>query len=198
MWVLGDRILYPEPEHISGWELSGPTPLDFPTCSFEACRAFWASAQEQILPDWIRQFPGSRPSYWWLFDAPRISSHEVERHGWTGCYFVLQLCEPRQRLGGIGDPKFEHLAYVPSFHCGVPDDWLQADDLRTWPSLVASGAAAIDPNDPPRFESQATYLRRHGLLQPGELQRLKAKDFEPEIVRFEEEETAPELPGAIQ
>ncbi len=37
---------------------------------------------------------------------------------------------------------------------------------------------AIDPADPPRFESQAAYLRRHKLLLPGEEKRLTAADFD--------------------
>jgi hypothetical protein len=41
---------------------------------------------------------------------------------------------------------------------------------------------AIDPNDPPTFESQAAYLKRHGLFLAGEERRLKKSDFEPETV----------------
>jgi hypothetical protein len=45
---------------------------------------------------------------------------------------------------------------------------------------------AIDPNDPPTFESQAAYLKRHGLLLAGEERRLKKADWEPEIATREE------------
>ena len=45
-----------------------------------------------------------------------------------------------------------------------------------------------DPNDPPKFESQAAYLKRHGLLEPGEERRLNPADFEPEIITVETEE----------
>jgi hypothetical protein len=38
---------------------------------------------------------------------------------------------------------------------------------------------AIDPNDPPIFESQASFLKRHGLLLAGEERR---SDFEPETI----------------
>ena len=41
----------------------------------------------------------------------------------------------------------------------------------------------IDPDDPPVYESQPDYLRRHNLLLPGEAQRLTAADFAPEVVR---------------
>jgi hypothetical protein len=41
---------------------------------------------------------------------------------------------------------------------------------------------AIDENDSPRYESQAAYLERHGLLTPAERRRLTEKDFAPEVV----------------
>jgi len=41
---------------------------------------------------------------------------------------------------------------------------------------------SFDYANPPVFESQAAFLRRLGLLLPGELRRLKASDFEPEAV----------------
>ena len=42
---------------------------------------------------------------------------------------------------------------------------------------------AIDPTDPPRYEAQAAYLKRHKLLLPGEERRLAPADFEPEEVQ---------------
>jgi hypothetical protein len=40
-----------------------------------------------------------------------------------------------------------------------------------------------DPDDPPVQESQASYLRRLGLLSPGEERRLKKADLAPEILQ---------------
>ena len=39
---------------------------------------------------------------------------------------------------------------------------------------------AFDPADPPVFESQATFLKRHELLLPGEAKRLRRADYAPE------------------
>jgi hypothetical protein len=39
---------------------------------------------------------------------------------------------------------------VPTWHLGIPR------------------MAGVDPDDPPVFETQADYLRRHGLLLSGE------------------------------
>ena len=49
---------------------------------------------------------------------------------------------------------------------------------------------AIDPDDPPRYESEASYLQRLDLLLPGELERLTEADFEPELIGSEENDEA--------
>lgn len=82
------------------------------------------------------------------------------------CWWRHDAPEPRQRIAGVGTPDFEMSAYQPSYKLGVPDGW--SDD--------------VDPNDPPRYESQASYLARHKLLAPGEAKRLKKADFLPEAV----------------
>jgi hypothetical protein len=44
----------------------------------------------------------------------------------------------------------------------------------------AKWCVGIDFDDPPLFEAQASYLKRHGLLSKAEEKRLKPADFEPE------------------
>jgi hypothetical protein len=50
------------------------------------------------------------------------------------------------------------------------------DDLREFEGI------AIDPDDLLIFESEATYLDRHGLFLPGERKRLTKEDWEPEPI----------------
>lgn len=45
------------------------------------------------------------------------------------------------------------------------------------PGHIFKGVA-IDDRDPPRYESEAAYLDRHGLFLPGERKRLKKADWE--------------------
>ena len=99
MWILGDKVLYPEPENLDRWEEFN---LGFPTCTWEQCRTIWESASGEILPAWFAEFPGTRPSWWWLFSAPRMNQSDLEAHGWKNSHFARQLCEPRRRLGGTG------------------------------------------------------------------------------------------------
>jgi hypothetical protein len=196
-WAMGDKKLYPEPEEVNKWELIGPIPLNYPTVTFGECKKLWDSAKGQILADWIYKFPGMRPSFWWLFDAPRITPESVfalgRGEGWVERRRE-DYCEPRKRLAGIGTPCYEVLNYVPHFYCGIPDSWLTQCEVKTYSELGRERnaepftGAAIGPNDPPKFESQAAYLERHGLLAPEEKRRLKLKDFEPELIGVEEDE----------
>ena len=226
LWKLSDG-LYPEPREVNEWELLAEPGLDYPGGRrFDRCRELWDSCKAGILKDWIKAHPGTRPSFWWLYDAPRMTEAEVEERGWTGCYFVPEMAEPRRRLGGIGHPKHEHLAYVPSFHCGVPDDWLSKSEVDYYSGHTYDTQGrkiednhvtdcrkekpftgkAINPKYPPIFESQATYLDRHGLLLPEEKRRLRPKDFEPEAIQVDDEEAEEsnivpwpkETPGSIQ
>jgi hypothetical protein len=68
-----------------------------------------------------------------------------------GCYYDGKLPQPRKRTGGTGTPAHEVQAVVPSFEYGLPAVWV-----------------GLDEDDPPVFESEATYLKRHGLLLAGE------------------------------
>jgi hypothetical protein len=152
----------------------------------------WDENKHWALPKFVEENPGRRPSCWWRWDAPRCA-----KGTYPGWHYDSKLTEPRKRLGGIGTPCHECLGYFPSFSYGVPNNWLPpelanlyrgtAKDVHgtpIFPEYFAKGFAGlvIDPDDPPVFESQASYLKRHGLLLDGELKRLKKADFKPEAV----------------
>src|SRR5438045_3025684 len=122
-----------------------------------ALEALWSEHGGDIVEEHVEESPGTRPSRWWEFDAPRS-----KRGTYPGRFYDGQLCEPRLRVGGIGTPAYECRAVVPSFSYGLPDIWV-----------------GIDEDDPPIFESQAAYLKRHGLFLVGEGRR---SSFEPETV----------------
>jgi hypothetical protein len=116
----------------------------------------WFAHEAEILAEWIQDKAGSRPSYWWKWSAPKAPWEDHNRNG----------RQPRQRLGGTGTPAYEW--NTENLWTGLP---------RTW--IVDS----LDPEDPPQFESQASYLKRHGLLLPGEERRA---DFSPVAVIVED------------
>lgn len=115
-------------------------------------RAAWNQIKDELLAGWIEELPGTRPFHWWRFSDP----------------------EPRRRLGGIGQPLHEVSAYVENYEYGLLSDWVTSD----W----RGKGVPIDPQNPPVFESEAAYLRRLGLLLPGEFERLTEADFEPEMI----------------
>ena len=135
----------------------------------------WQAVKDDIIATWIAEHPGTRPFAWWQYDSPG----------------------PRSRVGGIGTPAHEVLAYVPAFNRGIPTKWVSRFDVEYYNGRAKDihgnriGAEyteghfpydAIDPADPPRFESEASYLRRLGLFLPGEEKRLTDADFQPEVI----------------
>jgi hypothetical protein len=95
--------------------------------------------------------------------------------------------EPRRRIGGTGTPSSDVLAYAPSFEYGIPGHWVKPFDVAYYNGRFKDvdgkkvgsfqegdfTGRAIDPGDPPRFESQAVYLQRLGLLTATERAYLK-------------------------
>jgi hypothetical protein len=140
----------------------------------------WAEHRDDIIEEHIAQWPGTRPYRWWDYDAPRIAVGT-----YPDCYYDGMRPEPRKRLGGIGTPCHECLAHVPHFSYGLPTAWVSQRDVERYTDTGRYGTfkgVAINPDDPPTYESQAAYLERHSLLLPGERKRLKKQDFEPEVV----------------
>jgi len=140
-------------------------------------KAIWKAVNRELLNDWIKQNPCSRPWAWWAHDAPRWINDPFE-----GCYYHGTIAEPRQRLGGTGTPSHEVLAIKPSFTKGIPESWID----KTFKKIGFKGKA-IDPNDPPVFESEAAYLKRHGLLTMSEQRHLEKNLalLEPETLQID-------------
>jgi len=123
---------------------------------------YWREYGAAIVEDWIEERrPGTRPSCWWEFDAPRWQGHR-------------RVPEPRLQVGGSGVSR-RQLGPVHDFD---PYHNLRYGLPRWW---------ATNPTScyPPHFESEAAYLDRHGLLLPGERERLTEADFAPVEVRCE-------------
>ncbi|MDQ3195564.1 MAG: hypothetical protein M3Q32_04120 [Pseudomonadota bacterium] len=82
----------------------------------------------------VRDQAWHAPSYWWIFDAPRLPE---EQHGdYAGCFFAPDLIVPRMRLGGKGTPTHEVLACVPDFDLGVPENWTSDSDISCYNTIV--------------------------------------------------------------
>jgi hypothetical protein len=155
----------------------------------EELAALWATHSQRIVAAHVAVHPGSRPGRWWEYSAPRMAA--------PGWYYDGLLPEPRLRLGGTGTPASDVLSCVPVFSRGLPAVWITRQQIKYYSGLAVDirgtpigGALAvfdgveIDPDDPPTFESQAAYLKRHGLFLAGEERRLRKTDFEPEAIQY--------------
>lgn len=125
--------------------------LGYPTVRRQECLEIWQVVWPECQYAWAEEHPGRRPAWWWLFSAPRMAEAEIIKNGWTGCYYAEFLKQPRQRLGGVGRPKYEWQNVVPEWAYGIPD----AD---MW------DIGEIDLENPPVYESQAAYMQRLGLF----------------------------------
>jgi len=143
---------------------------------FEAALEYY---ETELLPLWIIEKPCTRPWCWWAYIAPKEPVP-----GWDKHFNTAQ----RKRLGGVGDPNFEHLNYGPNFSYGIPTGWVTEFDTQYYngkardvhgkiiPTNYKAGnfkGVAIDPDDPPIYESEAAYLERLGLLTPTEKRYLE-------------------------
>lgn len=139
----------------------------------EALATAWALHGGAVTEKWAREAPGTRPTFWWSYSAPR---QPLGRY--SGCYYDGQLCEPRLRVGGKGLPAHECLGYVPVYEYGLPTRWISDSTIACYERMgTPLRVPRFDPARPPIFESQPAYLRRFGLLLRGEASRLSARDY---------------------
>jgi len=191
------KLRVPISEHLKKYLLTGEhTNEDFEVFlllkDWVKLKAIWNSHREELMPEFIEENPGKRPWAWWRFDAPRC---EVKMEAWFDGTFP----ETRKRVGGTGTPDYQFSEYVLHFEKGIPKRWLtqsqvdyynrRAKDIHENPMKIKYKegdfqGVAIDPEDPPMFESEAAYLKRHGLLTTIEEKWLKPDDFEPETIGF--------------
>lgn len=134
----------------------------------------WLRYCDAVVEDYAQEYPGYRPGRWWAYNAP----------------------EMRKRVGGIGTPCHEVLEHFQKFRYGLPLYWITPWQVSFYSGPIptsygyharpiASGAftgVAIDTENPPSFESQAAFLRRHKLFLPSEAKRLSKDDFDPEVI----------------
>ena len=138
---------YPEVATLESWYM----------CNTNQGAAEWGKHKKWILKDFTQQHPGKRPWAWWRYDA-----------------------EPRLRVGGIGTPFGKSLSF------GVPrsywDKWCEdyyngrmnmdhdpfLKARYTYKEGDAKWCVGIDFDDPPLYESQPSYLKRHSLLTKAE------------------------------
>ena len=159
-------------------------------------------ALKPLISEHVEEFPGTRPARWWESSAPRSP-----RGTYVGCGYDGKLPEPRKRLGGIGSAQHDVLNVTPSFAFGIPTCWVDQwqFDYYTGIAVDVNGklvnpnpsgtfnGVAINPDDPPQFESQPVYLDRHGLFLPGERKQLTRAVCTENLIRVDDVMESPKL-----
>ena len=110
-------------------------PIAYPNTGKSRADAYKLYQEKGFLDGFIRKNPGTRPYIWWEI-------HSKYR---------------RRRIGGTGD------LYEPDFVLGMPDEagFLTKEDREFEISQDPKfDGVAVDPHDPPRFESQTEFLKR--------------------------------------
>jgi hypothetical protein len=137
----------------------------------------WAQYRERVLTDWLEAKPGKRPHLWWEHDAPK------QKAVCQGKESGIEIPVPRKRLGGAGTPAHEVFAFWPSYRYGIPATWACQPMIDHGVKKYGGfWGDEIDEDDPPRYESEADYLKFHGLFLEGEEQRLTEDQFVPEAL----------------
>jgi hypothetical protein len=106
--------------------------------------SLWRKYSEEILTEWIKKTPGTRPSLWWSYNAPK------QPDTGSGWFYEGKLLELRR---AENDEELDETIWL---YKGVP---------------------VINYSEEIFFESEASYLKRHGLLTNAEKKILTEKDF---------------------
>ncbi len=169
--------------------------LDRHFMSKDEIKGLWTENRDEVLKWWIENKPCSRPGPWWIFDAPLED---------TKTRFEVIKTQRRDRISGVGTPCYLCLNYCAQFTLGIPNSWVSQRDADYYNGRAKDihgkpignnkegdfEGLAIDPTDPPTFESQAAYLKRHGLLTTEEKRHLGKHPelLKPEAVTDEDAE----------
>jgi len=170
-WKLNYLLYGTNPLDNDVWEKSGQSYNIFDAFDWDSYTV-WIENKDQILPDWIKKHPGTRPCGWWDYEAPRQPKKN------NGEDYDGYLPEDRKILEApkcmVRGPYTRSLEEAESFFFGVAD----TDDYLY--DLQESGEDPVIV-----VESQAAYLERFGLLTAAEKKKLSSKDFEPETIKID-------------
>ncbi len=133
----------------------------------------WGELKDNIMFEWIAEKAGTRPFAWWEVDCPRWKDDPFKGCFWHGTFPI-----PRERILGNSDiqaPWNFGLNEKPRFAYGIPRSFCYYND-----KIKHYSPANDDILKNIFYESEASYLKRHGLLMPGEEKFLTEENYKPE------------------
>jgi hypothetical protein len=139
-----------------------------PDCGYREDFEFWMLERDQadltllgLSQEALWQPYGADVLRWWVQAKPGTR---------PSLWWKFRAPEARLRLGGSGEPDA-----LRDMRCGVPTVWVRPvrGDYQGGRELC------YDSDDPPLYESEPAFLRRHELLLPSERRRLTPADYKP-------------------
>jgi len=132
-------------------------------------RKGWKVLRGELLPKWIAEHPGTRPYAWWVFDAP-------ERRRRIGT--MHPRCPGKDRHT-LSESDYELVEDGKSHPFANPERTAKVDNWRRqYPDVAGRDAYSLHRGVPAcllvrddfyaRYESEAAYLHRLGLLTESE------------------------------
>jgi len=141
-------------------------------------REVWRDVANELLEDWIATRPGTRP--WACGSSTHRPSNVV---AWAAVARRCTSAWPWRQRGHSVCPRVVGSTRGLGVLLGTARDvhGRLVNEKAKYRKPRFKGVA-FDKNDPPRYESQASYLARHELLTDDERRRLPADAFEPEVI----------------
>jgi hypothetical protein len=180
MWSI--LLGQPFPADVDGWDVLAVTSPNWHKGMLgnPSRHDYWRSVEGEVLPQWISANPGTRPAAWWMFDAPRWEHPNLAPR------LRRDSSAPRRILvdGVPTEPEAPGMIVTTLFKgTYAPAPWSKRWDGEQLVEL--------------EVETEASYLRRHGLLTAAEVRSLAkhpAPEFAPLMVSlwaygFDEPET---------
>jgi hypothetical protein len=155
-----------------------------PDCPFEEDFEFWKLERDEAD---MTRLGLSQEALWLQHGADVLAWWTQVKPGTRpSLWWKFRAPELRRRLGGVGEPDA-----MRDIRFGVPTRWTRPvkGDYHGKSELT------FDPADPPLYESEPAFLRRHELLLPSERRQLTPADYRPQpitqILGFDKDALAP-------
>jgi hypothetical protein len=126
---------------------------------FDAMRKAWDELRHELLPEWAREHPGTRPYAFWKFDS--VQFEDGRRRRIDGKPHPFDCKQRSLHVAKSDRPDFWKVAYA--LRRGLPSTYIMPFDRDLQEDFMQN---IMHGRDSVIFEPEWSYLQRHGLLLP--------------------------------
>jgi hypothetical protein len=125
----------------------------------ETIREAWESMRSTLLPQWIRELPGTRPWAWWTYDAANYE--DGRRRRIDGKPHPFDNKERSLAVAKSDNGQFWRKAYALSW--GLPATFIPPHDIDLHEDFMRN---KLNGRESEIFEPEWSFITRHNLLLP--------------------------------